>query len=242
MNIFLLYVFLFFIGSLFGWLLELFYRRFAGGRWINPGFLTGPYLPIYGFGLCTLYSLSLVCEKIVFPGFTPHILFVFLISGILMTLLELIAGEIFILGFKVSLWDYSAEFLNYRGIICLKFSLIWSALGTAYYFLVNPYIAEAILWFCEHLSFSFILGVFFGVFVIDVVNSCNIVLKLREFANTNSLLVRYEELKISVRTAEENYRQKRKRLRSFIFSQSHMHMHLDAYKEKLSEIKDNLIH
>ena len=60
MNIFLLYVFLFFIGSLFGWVLELFYRRPIEGRWMNPGFLTGPYLPIYGFGLCTLYSIAAI--------------------------------------------------------------------------------------------------------------------------------------------------------------------------------------
>ena len=36
--------FLFFIGSLFGWFLELFYRnlckpRKPGQKWINPGFL-----------------------------------------------------------------------------------------------------------------------------------------------------------------------------------------------------------
>ena len=47
MDIFLTLAFLFFIGSVFGWVLELFFRRFISAanperKWINPGFCTGP--------------------------------------------------------------------------------------------------------------------------------------------------------------------------------------------------------
>ena len=60
MNIALVLAFLFYIGSSVGWILELFYRRIVSTKkWINPGFLTGPYLPIYGIGLCMLFLLSL---------------------------------------------------------------------------------------------------------------------------------------------------------------------------------------
>ena len=42
--------------------MELLWRRFNRAnktrKWINPGFMAGPYLPIYGFGLCTLYLLA----------------------------------------------------------------------------------------------------------------------------------------------------------------------------------------
>ena len=56
MRLSLVLAFLFFIGSCFGWVLELLYRNLTHRhkKWINPGFCTGPYLPIYGFGLCTL--------------------------------------------------------------------------------------------------------------------------------------------------------------------------------------------
>ena len=55
MSFVLLLAFLFFVGSLTGWVLELFYRRFVSQKkWVNPGFLSGPYLPIYGFGLVLL--------------------------------------------------------------------------------------------------------------------------------------------------------------------------------------------
>ena len=63
MNFFLTLAYLFFIGSVSGWVLELFFRKFFSAsnpehKWINPGFCTGPYLPIYGFGLCALYLLA----------------------------------------------------------------------------------------------------------------------------------------------------------------------------------------
>ena len=63
MNEFLVIAFLFFIGSLVGWVLELLFRRFISDanpkrKWINPGFLVGPYLPLYGFSLSALYIMA----------------------------------------------------------------------------------------------------------------------------------------------------------------------------------------
>lgn len=63
MNLFLTLAFLFSIGSMLGWGLEVLYRRFLSPvnperRWINPGFCTGPWLPLYGSGLCILFLLS----------------------------------------------------------------------------------------------------------------------------------------------------------------------------------------
>ena len=51
MNTFLKLAFLFYIGSSLGWVLELFFRRFISGnnperKWINPGFMVGPYVPL----------------------------------------------------------------------------------------------------------------------------------------------------------------------------------------------------
>ena len=63
MNMFLTLAYLFFIGSTLGWVAELLYRRFLSGanperKWINPGFCVGPYVPLYGSGLCILYLLA----------------------------------------------------------------------------------------------------------------------------------------------------------------------------------------
>ena len=64
MNVALVLAFLFYIGSTFGWLLELFFRKCVAKKWINPGFLTGPYLPIYGFALWILFGLSFIQQDL----------------------------------------------------------------------------------------------------------------------------------------------------------------------------------
>ena len=75
MQLFLYFVFIFFIGSTLGYVLELFYRRIAGGKWVNPGFLIGPYLPIYGFGLCILTLIYLLVLFLLCYFFSPvHLL------------------------------------------------------------------------------------------------------------------------------------------------------------------------
>lgn len=50
-------------------------------------------------------------------------------GSVIITLLELIIGELFLRGFLPVMWDYSNVFLNYKGIICLPFSLAWIGLS-----------------------------------------------------------------------------------------------------------------
>ena len=52
---------LFVIGSVLGYIIELFFRRFVSQKhWVNPGFLVGPYIPLYGFGVLILFGLSIL--------------------------------------------------------------------------------------------------------------------------------------------------------------------------------------
>ena len=93
MNLFLTLAFLFFIGSTFGWVLELFYRRFISSsnperRWINPGFCTGPYLPIYGNGLCALYLLASL--EGLLPWMNKFVMFA--LMAVAMTAIEYVAA------------------------------------------------------------------------------------------------------------------------------------------------------
>ena len=89
MNLFLQFIFVFFVGCTLGWILELFFRRIVHGHWINPGFLIGPYLPIYGFGLSTLTIIYLLFKD---SNLNPVI--IILLMGVLMTLIEFIGGLI----------------------------------------------------------------------------------------------------------------------------------------------------
>lgn len=212
MNDILMLFFLFFTGSTLGWCLETVFRRFCRDnkthKWINPGFLIGPYLPLYGFGLCTLFLLAESENFIPISNPIALKITVILLMAVCMTLLELIAGLIFVRGMNVKLWDYSDKPFNYKGIICPEFSFYWVLLAIVYYLFIHPEILSALKWFSSNLAFSFVLGVFFGVFVIDLCYSMQIAAKIRRFAADNDILVRYEELKANIRRYAEERKEK----------------------------------
>ena len=213
MNIFLTLAFLFFIGATLGWVLELLFRRFFSSanperKWINPGFCVGPYPPLYGCGLCFLYLIaSLEQFSIIRDPFWNRVV-LFLIMAVCMTVTEYFAGLIALKGFHVRLWDYSKQWGNIQGLICPKFSLAWALLGAAYYFLIHPRILHAIDWLSRNLAFSFVIGLFYGVFLIDVVYSTKLIHRIKKLADENEVIVKYENLKAHVRSVHDRSAQK----------------------------------
>ena len=183
---------LFVSGSLLGWIIELFFRRFISQKkWMNPGFLIGPYLPIYGFGITLLYGIRNI------PLTTGievlDIIIRISMIGFAMTLVEFIAGLIFIRIFKIKLWDYSDRKGNIMGIICPLFSLIWVLVGSAYYFLVNNIFVHAITWISENLIYTYFIGLVIGMMVVDFSYSIHLASKLKTFKELQNL--RFEEFK-----------------------------------------------
>lgn len=183
----LVILFLFFIGCVMGWCIEVIFRKFLSKsnpshKWINPGFLIGPYLPLYGSGLVVLYLLSLIHIDAVDAHPVLQKVLVVLIMAIAMTVVEYIAGRIFIIGMNIKLWDYSDEWGNIQGIICPLFSFFWGVIAALYYFFLHPHILNAVYWLADHLTFSFFIGFFYGVFVIDCVVSFNLMSKVKKFA------------------------------------------------------------
>lgn len=183
---------LFVIGSLIGWIIELFFRRFVSQKkWMNPGFLTGPYLPIYGFGVLLLYGVSNLSFGI--NNQVVDVIVHVLIIGVGMTLVEFIAGLIFIKWLKIKLWDYSDRKGNIMGVICPSFSLIWLVVGSLYYFLLNPVLVEGIAWISENLIYTYFVGMVIGAMVIDFAYSIHLATKLKDYKELASL--RFEDFK-----------------------------------------------
>lgn len=213
MNFFLILAFLFWIGSVAGWGMEVLFRRFFSSanperRWINPGFCTGPYLPLYGSGLCILYLIAGLEQynMIASPFWNKAVLF--LMMAVCMTAIEYIAGIASLKLANVRLWDYTGLWGNIQGIICPLFSMIWAALGAVYYFLIHPHILSALVWLSNNLAFSFFIGLFYGVFLVDVAHSAQLVAKLRRYAEENQVIVRYEAIKAEIRRRHEQSRRK----------------------------------
>ena len=51
-----------------------------------------------------------------------------IIGGIYATMLEFVVGLLDRIYFHQQMWDYSEEFLNFQGVICLRFSIYWCLL------------------------------------------------------------------------------------------------------------------
>lgn len=243
MTVFLNFAFVFCIGSLSGWILEVFFRRFFSAanperKWINPGFCTGPCLPLYGSGLCLLYLLAQMERLQWISDPIGNKVVTLLTMALSMTAIEYIAGFYSLKVSKVRLWDYSGEWGNIQGIICPKFSLMWAILGALYDFLLHPYILRMLSWFAEHMAFSFALGIFCGVFLVDVANSAQLVSKLRRYAEENNVVVRYEAIKTDIRKMHERAKKRYHFFRPFQ-TPLPLSEHLKTLKDSFEKIKRN---
>ncbi len=188
-----------------GWAIELFFRRFVSQKkWMNPGFLTGPYLPIYGFGVTVLYGVSNMPLGITIPVW--DIIVRVVIIGVGMTLIEFIAGLIFIKGCKIKLWDYSNRKGNIMGIICPSFSLIWLVVGSLYYFLLNPVLVDGISWISENLIYTYFVGAVVGAMIVDFAYSIHLATKLKQYKELSNL--RFEEFKKELKRRINSFRNK----------------------------------
>ncbi len=112
MRIFNELVVLFFIFSVLGWLMEVCLKFIQYHRFINRGFLIGPYCPIYGWGVVTVT----VIINHLFPDINTW-LGTFIAGMIVCGLLEYFTSFYLEKIFHSRWWDYSNKPLNLHGRI-----------------------------------------------------------------------------------------------------------------------------
>lgn len=120
-----------------GWVFESVYVSFEYRKWVNRGFLNGPFLPIYGFGAIIMLFCSLPVRKSIV------LVFIFGMAGA--TALEYFTGYILEKIFHVKYWDYSYEPLNLNGYICLGCSLMWGFLAVLLVRLIHTPVERLVL-------------------------------------------------------------------------------------------------
>lgn len=201
---------LFVIGSLVGWVIEFFFRRIVHKKWVNPGFLVGPYLPIYGVGTVCLYGLSNIDLHLPSDLSWLDVIIKILLIAVVMVFIEYIVGLIFIKGMKIKLWDYSNRKGNIQGIICPLFSFLWLAVGAIYYFLVNPYLVKAVYWLADptHQIFYFFIGIIIGMIIVDFCYSMHLATKITKAAKKSKAVISFEKFKQYVHEKEDGLKQK----------------------------------
>ena len=134
---------MFFTISFLGWCMEVVFCSSGFTRFYNRGFLTLPFCVIYGTPLCLTFLMLGTPQRGILANavertslkkgqkiFLRYALY-FLLTAAFATLFELVFGFAFdALG--VRLWSYRRFSFNYKGYVCLWFSLIWGFIITLF--------------------------------------------------------------------------------------------------------------
>lgn len=127
----------FFFYCFCGWVWESCFVSFQKKRWVNRGFLHGPFLPIYGFGAVIVLWLTLPVQD--------NLFLIYLIGMTGATILEYITGALMERLFHMRYWDYSNMRFHLNGHICLACSLGWGVFSVLLVKLIHPPIEKMIL-------------------------------------------------------------------------------------------------
>ena len=129
----------FFIFGFAGWCMEVILKYRQYHRFINRGFLTGPILPIYGFGviLITLVVGNLASVE---SGVVTTFAISLLICGIVEYLTSFVLEKVF----HARWWDYSQKPMNLNGRVWIGNLVLFGLAGVAIIHIVNPILFPAL--------------------------------------------------------------------------------------------------
>lgn len=230
------------IYSFLGWCVEVIYHTVTYGEFSNRGFVNGPVCTIYGFGF-TGVVLCLTPIK-------DNLLVLFVGSVLLATLLELVTGWLLERIFHEKWWDYSNDKFNFRGYICLKFSLLWGLACTAVLLIVHPLIAGLVARVPKGVGIGVVVActlVWIADNIVTVVQirKINIQLRiLREMTENVRKLSDYigenlHETTVSVMEKAEEGKERREERREEW--QQRQEKQREEWQEKLAESREKLL-
>lgn len=196
----------FYIYCFFGWVWECIFVSVRKRKLVNRGFLKGPLLPIYGSGA--------ICILVVTLPVRGNIPAMFLIGMVAATVLEYVTGWAMEKLFHVRYWDYTGQFLNINGHVCLGSTLCWGVLTVlvveVFHVKLETLVFSLEPWMVDAAAF-----VITPLFAVDVVTSFHTALHLRDVliqkeriaAELKRLAERREELERALQEAGEKARE-----------------------------------
>ena len=178
----------FYIYCFFGWVWECLYVSVCKAKWVNRGFMHGPFLPIYGTGAVIMLFLTIPVKN--------SIVVTFLVGMTGATILEFVTGVLMEKMFGVRYWDYSNCFMNFHGHICLQASLLWGFFSVLLVNVIHALVEKGI----GHLSFCSIqvLGI-----IVTAIFSADFSAAFREALDLKELLINLTESHEELRVIEK---------------------------------------
>jgi uncharacterized membrane protein len=177
----LYYSLYFFVMAFAGWIIEVVYRSLREKRFVNAGFLSGPFVPIYGFGSVIITVISVEARSL------PPVI-AWSITLLSPTILEYFGSWFMERIFGLKLWDYHDRHFNLNGRIALRFSVYWAFLAALLLLFVQPLVFTRITVLGPYLS-HFVAGGFFAYLILDINNSVRSIYNFKTFQNDIALLI-----------------------------------------------------
>lgn len=173
-----------------GWVWETCYVSVLKAKWVNRGFMRGPFLPIYGSGAIVVLIFTLPFRTS--PGL------VYAVGMVSATILEYFTGVAMEKMFHVRYWDYSKQRFNLNGHICLKSSLAWGAFSV----ILTLYGHTPVERLASRMSTNVLEVV---VFVLTVYISIDMAESIREAINLKEVLMSLEENNEDFRRLQKHF-------------------------------------
>ena len=164
------YFILFLIYSMLGWLIEVIRTYTSQHKFVNRGFLIGPYCPIYGIGVLLIINFL--------QEYMDNFIVLFLLAMLLCMTLEYFTSYIMEVLFNARWWDYSNRKFNINGRICLETAIPFGLCGLVIMYLVNPLLVSILDMIPRMILI--ILGIsLMVIFLVDFVLSFIVILKFK---------------------------------------------------------------
>ena len=213
------YFMLFFIYAILGWIIETTLVSIEKRKFVNRGFLIGPYCPIYGFG-----GLAIT---VLLKNYTKDPIVLFLMAVIICGTLEYFTSYIMEKIFKARWWDYSAKKYNINGRICLETVVPFGILGCLVMYVLNP-ITFKYLNMLSNSMLNIISAICFTIFITDNIVSYNVISSFTKTVKT-----------INVGKIKDNTEEITKKVREVLIGKSFFNKRLmEAYPNLQAKIKE----
>ena len=129
---------IFFIYSFVGWFIGTILAAYRRHRFVDVGFLYGPYCPSYG--------LSGVLFSILLHDLKGQWIFLFLGGAIISFLVVYLTGFVLQLFFHRKWWDYSHKRFQFGSYVHMPYTILWGLMAVICVELVEPFLLEIVHW------------------------------------------------------------------------------------------------
>lgn len=228
----MLIILYFFMYSILGWISECIYCSIPERKFINRGFLAGPYCPVYGCG-------AMLVIHILQP-YKEHAILIFLLGILLTSLLEYVTSYLMEIAFHTKWWDYSTYPFNLHGRICLKNSLLFGLMVLIVIYGVHPFVVQSITKIPYLLQPS-VCTILVLAFTYDMFHTTQAILhKNKAFQEVQkSMRLLYEDVKsMNITTLQEEFIEALQKVLDNTNVDEIIVSHIDKVKDKISSFND----